>query len=178
MFEKHSFYVLIRKMYGMMWRAVTNLSSYVVNRMLQIVGLPMVSPRRCAQDTSTPTPYHKCLYRTSFLLQYCQYYHLSFQWIFAQRPTLNSSKSQLLNRKWYEDSRFKPLIHFFKRIDPVPSPMGGLWIHIKETEGWLDLVWTVSHRSNLCLPSALGERPCHVHFCKTKTEIRAKIFLY
>ena len=71
MFEKHSFYVLIRKMYGLMWRAVTDLSSYVVNRMLQIVGLPMVSPRWCTQDTSTstPTPYHRYLYRTSFFLQ-------------------------------------------------------------------------------------------------------------
>ena len=73
MFEKRSFYVLIRKMYGLMWRAVTDLSSYVVNRMLQfqIVRLPMVSPRWCAQDTSTstPTPYHRYLYRTSFFLQ-------------------------------------------------------------------------------------------------------------
>ena len=71
MFEKRSFYVLIRKMYGLMWRAVTDLSSYVVNRMLQIVGLPMVSQRWCAQDISTSTnpPYHKYLYRTSFLLQ-------------------------------------------------------------------------------------------------------------
>ena len=104
MFEKYSFYVLIRKMYGLMWRAVTDLSSYVVNRMLQIVGLPMVSPRRCAQDTSTstPTPYHRYLYRTSFFLQislgFMTAWGLRFwrsQWVSEKFATVKISKRDL-----------------------------------------------------------------------------------